>query len=196
VQGRLLPESPGPLEDLLAKVAARPDLAALERQAQAAELELRAAQRGWIPEPTLGAGVKQVEQGSETGTGPLLSLSLPLPLLDRQRPEQVRAAAELQIARHRRRVVLAEAAGEIRGLWQQTRALTDAARRLREQTGRSTPDLVRAAEAAYEGAEIGILELLDAYRSALDADLDALALERDARQARIELDQLTGDVIP
>ena len=37
-----------------------------------------------------------------------------------------------------------------------------------------------------------VLELLDAYKGALEAETTALDLEWKARDARIELDQLTG----
>lgn len=56
----------------------------------------------------------------------------------------------------------------------------------------SAAELVRTAEAAYAGGELGILELLDAYRGALDAELQALELEWGARRARIEVDRALG----
>ena len=50
------------------------------------------------------------------------------------------------------------------------------------------------AEAAYQGGESTLLELLDAYRGALEAEMTALDLEWKARQARIDYDLLTGSV--
>jgi cobalt-zinc-cadmium efflux system outer membrane protein len=55
--------------------------------------------------------------------------------------------------------------------------------------------LVRTAKAAYKGGEIGILELLDAYREEADTLTRALELEKRARQAHIELERLTGDFL-
>ena len=54
-------------------------------------------------------------------------------------------------------------------------------------------DLLRIAEAAYRAGESNILELLDAYKGAMEAEITALDLEWKARDACIELDQLTGN---
>ena len=51
---------------------------------------------------------------------------------------------------------------------------------------------MRIAEVAYRAGESTVLELLDAYKGALDAETTALDLEWKAREVRIELDQLTG----
>lgn len=192
VRGSLLPSAPPSFDAFVTALAARPDLEGLDRQARAAELDQKAAGRWWIPEITLGAGVKQVSEGSHQDAGPMVSAAIPLPVFDRNAPEVARARAEAQVARSRRTLAWTEALGDVRGLWQQARTLIEAARRLRERAVNHAPELVRTAEAAYQGGETGILELLDAYRSALDAEIQALDLELSARQASIELDRLTG----
>jgi outer membrane protein, heavy metal efflux system len=145
-----------------------------------------------LPEIALGAGIKQLAQGPFDDSVPLVSAAIVLPLLDRQQPERSRATAQAQLARSQRSLMLARAAGDVRGLWQQANRLSNAARRFREKTVQLSPELIRIAEAAYQGGQTGILELLDAYRSALEAELQALDLEFNARQAHIELDRLTG----
>jgi cobalt-zinc-cadmium efflux system outer membrane protein len=117
---------------------------------------------------------------------------LPLPLFDRHQDEALRARAEERLAWGRSAEALAMAEGEVRGLWAESRRLTTAARHYREQTARTSAVLVRTAEAAYRGGELGILELLDAHRSVLEDELQALDLEMAARRARIELDRITG----
>jgi outer membrane protein, heavy metal efflux system len=197
VSGSLLPSASTSLDAFLAALAARPDLQGLEQQAAAAELDQKAAGRWWIPEITLGAGVKQVSEGSHQDAGPMVSATIPLPVFDRNEPEASRAKAEVQVARNKRSLAWVEAVGDVRGLWQQARVLSGAARRLRERAVNHAPELVRTAEAAYQGGETGILELLDAYRSTLDAEIQALDLELSARQTSIELERLTGrSVVP
>jgi len=196
VEGDLLPPTPlAPLESQLAALAVRPDLRGLEQQMAASELEQRAAARWWIPEITLGAGLKQMAQGPFDDTVPLVSAAIALPFLDRQQAERSRAAAQAQLARSQRSLTLARATGEVRGLWQQANGLSNAARRFRKKTVQLSPELMGIAEAAYQGGQTGILELLDAYRSALDAELQALELELSARQAHIELDRLIGRTV-
>ena len=52
--------------------------------------------------------------------------------------------------------------------------------------------LIRTSEAGFAGGELGILELLDAYRGAIEDDMTAIDLDLAARRARIELDVVTG----
>jgi hypothetical protein len=58
----------------------------------------------------------------------------------------------------------------------------------------ASPELLRIAEAAYQGGESSLLELLDAYRGTLETETTALELEKRAREARIEYELLTGSV--
>lgn len=193
VAGTLLPPAPpAPLESQLAALATRPDLLGLEQRVTAAELEQRAAARWWLPEIALGAGVKQIAQGPLDDTVPLVSASIALPLLDRQQAEKSRAVAQAQLARSQQSLTALRAAGDVRGLWQQANQLSNAAHRFREETVQLSHELIRIAEAAYQGGQTGILELLDADRSALEAELQALELELNARQAYIDLDRFTG----
>jgi cobalt-zinc-cadmium efflux system outer membrane protein len=58
-------------------------------------------------------------------------------------------------------------------------------------------ELVTIAQAAYEAGEMRILELLDAYRTALSARLKAIELSAGARRAEVELSRSLGtEVIP
>jgi outer membrane protein TolC len=51
------------------------------------------------------------------------------------------------------------------------------------------------AEVAYREGEMGILELLDALRTALRARLRSLELQFEARVAQIALERAVGDVL-
>lgn len=192
VSGELAPSEPPPFDLLLAAIKRRPDFLALERRAAAADLEGRAADRGWIPDVTLGIGPKRVEEGPVRENGVLFSVSVPLPIFDREQYRQARAAGQARASRGEYRLALQRAEGELRGAWQQSRSLAAAGAAFRGEAGAQSADLIRIAEAAYRAGETGILELLDAYRTALEAELTALDLAWNARQARIELDQLTG----
>ena len=60
-----------------------------------------------------------------------------------------------------------------------------------------TGDLVRIARAAYEEDEVGILELIDAYRTQREVRLRLRELIAAARQSALELERLVGEeVIP
>ena len=44
----------------------------------------------------------------------------------------------------------------------------------------------------YEGGELGLLEVLDAYRGQADDALTAIDLEHAAQRARIHVDRVAG----
>lgn len=192
VMGHLLPEIPASLEVLLGKLDTRPDLAALGARASAADLEGRAAARGWMPEVTLGIGAKRGDYGFGHETLTSFSAAIPLPVFDRQQPGQQRAAAQAMAARADYRLARSYAEGQLRGLHRQITQLIAVADRYRREASDQSGDLVRIADAAYRAGESTVLELLDAYKGALEAEITALDLEWKAREAKIELDQLTG----
>jgi len=192
VAGRLLPEAPAPLADLLASLNARPDIARLESEAAAHELDRRADARSWVPELTLGVGHKLIDDDLGRDSGPMVSAGISIPLFDRGQPEQQRAAANTAIARSEFELALATAEGEVRGRWLELNELIATAHSQQEEARVDAKRLVEIAEAAYRGGELGVLELLDAYRGAHEAELLALRIATLARHARIELDRLTG----
>ena len=194
--GELLPSAPLPVETVLARLDQRPDLQALSRRAQAADLDGRAARRGGIPDVTVGIGPRFVDSASTQDNGVALSLSVPLPVFDRQQAQQQRAAAEALQARAEYQLAKRRAEGELRGLYRQTESLRATAIDYRQQAMAASPELLRIAEAAYQGGESSLLELLDAYRGTLETETTALELEKRARDARIEYELLSGSVAP
>jgi outer membrane protein TolC len=56
-------------------------------------------------------------------------------------------------------------------------------------------ELTQIAEVAYREGEVGILELLDAVRSASRARMRSIELKLDARLAQIALERAVGDVL-
>lgn len=192
IQGVLLPPPLPVIDTALARLDQRPDLQALSRRAEAADLDGRAAQRGGIPEVTVGIGPKYVDNGSTRDNGVALALSVPLPVFDRQQAGQRRAAAEAMQARAEYRLAKSRTEGELRGLHRQLEGLRATAADYRARAVAATPDLLRIAETAYQGGESSLLELLDAYRGALETEVIALELEQRARDARIEYDLMIG----
>nr|WP_172955068.1 TolC family protein [Sterolibacterium denitrificans]SMB29000.1 putative Outer membrane efflux protein [Sterolibacterium denitrificans] len=190
VAGTLLPPEPPSLSELQASLAGRPEFAALGARIDAAETDSAAAQNN-LPELTLGFGRKQLQDGPAHGTSNLMMLSLSLPLFDRQQARERQAAAQRQAARAELGLSRQQAEGELLGLHRQLGLLTTAASRYRSEAVAPSAELIRIAESAYRAGESTILELLDAYKGALETELTALDLEWKARSARIELDQLT-----
>lgn len=181
------PEIPGDAE-LTARLEQRPDVAAIAKRIEAATLDARAAQRWRVPLFDLTAGLKNTDAAS----GAILGAGVSLPLFNRNQDELLRANAELAILNAQRTLLVARARGEAGGLAAEARELRNAARLFREQALPTSERLTATAEAAYRAGEVGILELLDAYRSALDAALEAADLDARARAAEITLFRALG----
>lgn len=196
--GALLPESE-PASVLTVWVGARrvPRLLAVEERLRAANLEVTAAGRWWLSDLRLEAGWKGVDAGAQGRTdGFLLGATLTLPLWDQSGGLALTARGEALALEGRRALLESELAGEAAGLHAEATRLTRAARRFREDSQAASGDLVRIATAGYQGGEMTVLELLDAYRGAGDDELAALDLEHAARRARVELDRLTAVETP
>ncbi|MGH8635654.1 MAG: TolC family protein [Burkholderiales bacterium] len=186
VFGTLLPSQPMSHEADIARLDQRPDLRVLSSRAEAADLERRAAVLERIPDVTVGVGPKWIDNGISRENGIMVTLSVPFPVFDRGQAAQRRAAAEALGARAEYQLARARAEGELRGLHRQVEQLAAAANEYRARVLAATPELLRIAESAYRGGESTILELLDAYRGALESEVTALDLESKARAARIE----------
>lgn len=194
--GQLLPGDAAPLEALLSTLDQRPEIRALNRRAAAFGFEQKAAQRGWIPDVTVGIGSKGVNNGLSNERGTVVAVSVPLPLFDRDQAAAGKAAAQAREAGAEARLQRARLEGELRGVWQEVKQLNAAARDYTASSQQGAVDLARIAEASYQGGETGILELLDAYRAVYDAQARALELSWSARQGAIDLETIAGTAHP
>lgn len=190
VRGSLSPDAPASMESYLQHVVERGDLQHLRAQARSARLEQRAASRAWVPDPTIGLGYTTVDQPGPDGGGMLARISIPLPVFDRGQADSDMASARQRQAEARYQRHLQEIRAQVRGLWRRTRQLSEAYAGLQAQTRDS--GLTAIAESAYRAGELGILELLDAYRGQLEARLNALEIAHATRIAYIELVHASG----
>lgn len=192
LQGELASSAPPPVTIFVDRLPSRPDLGALALEARSGELQARAAGRWFIPEVELGGGIKSVDAGSGRDYGFAATVTVPIPLFSRDQDEGLRGDALARAARGRLALALDAARAEVVGLHEEATRLAAAAGRYRESGAADPATLLRTAEAAYRGGEVGVLELIDAYRAALDADLSLVELEWAARRARIDLDRTSG----
>lgn len=192
LRGDLTAAAPPPLATLAERLSSRPDLRALELEARSGELEARAAGRWFVPDVELGGGLKTVDVGSRRDSGFAAALTLPIPLFSRDQDGRLRGDARARAARGRLALALDAARADLAGLHAEATRLAAAAVRYRESGAADAAALLRTAEAAYRGGEMGVLELIDAYRATLDAETSIVELEWAARRARIDLDRTAG----
>ncbi len=174
----------------------REDYRAEQRRLEQFGLERRAAERLRFPEPFLTAGLKRAEVGQlGVMNGAVVNITVPLPLFNKGQAEVARYAAEQERTSARLEVltrqVRAAVAGAVRAVDIRQRALDE----FRNQFVRTGPELVRIASAAYQEGELGILQLLDAYRTQRQAQLRMVAMQAAVKEAQVELDRVVGEEV-
>jgi cobalt-zinc-cadmium efflux system outer membrane protein len=185
--------SPASIDALVTRaISTRAELRALQRFADRAELESEAARRARLPAPTLFGGLKRAAAGSGHERGGVFGVNVSLPLFDAGGREVARWQAE----RSRVEMVRVSIEHQIRA--EITRASDTLVLRqtaLSEDPEGAGDELTRIAEVAYREGEVGILELLDAVRTASRARMRSIELKLDARLAQIALERAVGDVL-
>jgi cobalt-zinc-cadmium efflux system outer membrane protein len=176
-------------------LAARPDLKAAEKARQHAEVALAGARRDALPDPTLGIAYTH-DDFTVSGDNPntlALTLSLPLPIFDRNQGGIGRARVDVQrTANQAERLSL-----QIR------REVAEAARRSdRARTLLAVYEggmleradaALRVAERAYKAGASSLLELLEAQRTYIETRGQYLRTTYDYRQATIDVRHVVGE---
>lgn len=190
-QATLLPTIPAD-DALLAAVSERPEAGQLEGTMRSADALERAAARWWVPEPTLEAGYRGVDTQPGRAHGFVAGVRLSLPFAKTTTDEELRAQALRIEATAERELFLNTRSAAALGAASRARSLTAAAQAY-ESTGIGTATrVVETARLAYSAGELGILELIDAYRGLVDARLTAVRIAAEARASEIEIWESVG----
>jgi cobalt-zinc-cadmium efflux system outer membrane protein len=170
----------------------RAELRALQRVGDRADREAEAVRRARLPTPTVFGGLKRADNESSRERGGVIGVNVAFPLFDSGGREAARWTAE------RARVDAERTALEDQIRAEVTRASEALALRqvaLSEDQASAGDELMRIAEVAYREGDVGILELLDAVRTASRASIRSLEIRLDARLAQIALERAVGDVL-
>ncbi|MCL7420950.1 MAG: TolC family protein [Methylobacter sp.] len=131
-----------------------------------------AAERWKIPKFNLGVGAKTFDATNYSDTALLVNVDVPLPLWSQNDAERMRSHAQVQKADSEYRLAHQKTYGEMRGSWQELTGLLQAVRTFEQQGQAVSDELINIANISYQAGEIGIFELLDAYRERRTYDLD------------------------
>ncbi len=143
------------------------------------------------------AGLKRSEIGERYANGAVVSVSVDLPLFSKGQVEKALAVAEATRVRARRDVLKSQILADVRGAYESLLLRRQIAERYQQDSGRRAEELREIAEVAYAEGELGILELLDAFRVSQQSKLRLIELQAAAKLAEIELDRAMGkEVLP
>jgi cobalt-zinc-cadmium efflux system outer membrane protein len=170
----------------------RGDYRRQEARLETLRIEALAAGRLSVPNPVLSGGLKRAYNGVGYAHGPIVSVSVDLPLFNKGQAEsqlaEVRAAQE----RESRKVLESRILADVRGAHESLLIRRRAAEQYERDSGRRAEELREIAGIAYTEGELGILELLDSVRVAQQSRLRLLELKAAAKSAEIEFDRATG----
>jgi len=170
--------------------SARAELRALTQATQQAASEAEAARRSRLPAPTLFGGLKRADNEGTRERGGVFGVTVGIPLFDRGDREAARWSAEGERVAAERAATERRIHSEIAGA---VDVLTLRQAALAQEDPAPAKELAQIAEVAYREGEVGILELLDAVRTAARARDRAIDIRLDARLARIALERVVGE---
>ena len=170
----------------------RQDYQAENQQQEQFQWEERAATRLRIPDPVFSVGFKRAEESRGIRYGPYVGFGFSIPIFDRGQTRVAELEAELRRSSYRREVLDQQIQTEIAGAHQAVQLRRQAAEEYRLRFDEQGSELERIAQAAYQEGELGILELLDAYRVRRQSSLRTLELATASKQAEIELERAAG----
>lgn len=175
-------------------LSSRPDYRALELSAAQWTTERRAAERLRYPGAAVNAGLKRTGVPAARESGYAVTATMVVPLFNRGQAQVARAAAARARVDAERQALRGTIESEVRAAHVASARYRTLVDRYRTTSVEPAAELVAIADAAYEEGEYGILELLDAHRVTLGAQLRLLELSAAARRAGIELDRVLGGV--
>lgn len=170
-------------------------LAALAWEQRAAGFAEQAAARRAIPEPEIVGGTKS-SNVADGDIGSVISVHVAVPLFDRGQPEKAAAQARGRQARAEADVLRQTIRAQITAWRAAVLERRDIAERHRAAMTGGADRIERIALVSYEAGERGILELLDAHRTASAARVRQAELDGAVREAEVELEFASGWEIP
>jgi cobalt-zinc-cadmium efflux system outer membrane protein len=172
----------------------REDYRAEQQRLEQYRLEQRAAERLRFPEPVLNAGLKRADLGQPgIAHGPVVGITVPLPLFNKGQTEVERFTAEQERVAARLQVLSQQIRAAIEGTVEALNVRLRARDEYRTELAESGPELIRIATIAYQEGEIGILQLLDAYRVQRQTQLRLLDIEAAVKETQIDLERVAGE---
>lgn len=158
-------------------------VASLEAQAEVRSIEARAARRRWVPDVTLFAGYRALDDGDATGHGFSVQLSVPLTFFDHGQGEARRAEAGRALAEAQAEQAARDARASVMAAAAQQQVLTESAGRV-DRALVDARAVRQSAERLYlagEGPLLAVLEAFGRLRALGRMRVDVAAAMADAR---------------
>jgi cobalt-zinc-cadmium efflux system outer membrane protein len=142
----------------------------------------------------INAGLKRADIGQQRiAYGPVVGVSIPLPVFNKGQAEVARFTAEQERANARLQILSRQIQAAVEGNVEALRIRSAARDEYQRMLADSGPELVRIATVAYQEGEINILQLLDTHRLQRQAQLRMIDIDAAVKEAQIEVERVIGE---
>jgi cobalt-zinc-cadmium efflux system outer membrane protein len=188
-----LPEAQ-PFEALLRRLEGNPDYLAFASEARLRDAEIRLAETRARSDVTLTAGIRRLQQGTDTA----LTFGVQMPLFSAARAESAIAAARAERSRTdaEREAHRVRTEAQLFELYQELQHSLTEADVLDEQVLPEMEAALAATREAFDRGRYSYLEWMDAQRELLDVQRARIEAAANAHLYRVEIERLTGEPLP
>lgn len=182
-----------PLEQLAQRVRNSPEHArsVAEVARRGALLDGERAKR--IPDITLGAGVKRVQENQNRENLPLFTLSIPLPFFDRNQGNLLEALRRVEKARDEQSSTETRLRSELGQTYERLNAIEMEIKTLREELLPGAKSAFDAATTGYQLGKFGFLDAIDAQRTLFQTNQQYVKALAEFHRAVADIERLTGE---
>jgi cobalt-zinc-cadmium efflux system outer membrane protein len=177
-------------EQISIELASNPDIARWAEEMIRRKAVLELARANAVPDLRLGAGAKRLEEPDETGA--VVSLSVPLPLFNRNQGNI--AAAETRIFKGQRESLSATTDVNAVFLEAYSRLVASAERlkALEKEILPAAKEVYEATMKGYSAGEFDLLSILDAQRTLFGTRLEIVNARGEFHKAKAQIEALIG----
>lgn len=183
---------PYSLEQLLASAETLPRQRALTAREDAARARLGLERGKVYPDVTVGLHVGREGPSDGRERIAIVSLTVPLPLFNRNEAAIGQALTDVTQAEVERASMGRDTQARVRQLWRRFTSQRDRAERLQRVMVPASADNQELSTRSRQAGQIGLLDQLLVNRQALDAERDLNDLLTDLHTTRIELEHAAG----
>ncbi len=181
------------LESLVEVLAKHPRAARWEAEGDLREARLRAAEAEAWPDLEIGAGVRHFNESDEHSF--VLGVSVPLPIFNRNQGGVEEARTILSMLEVEREAEWRKWYGQLVALHAELQTQRALHEELRASLLPEAEEMYEAVRKAYGAGQKGMLDLLDAERTLLEARQAQLAAASERRQRQAALEALLGTTL-
>jgi cobalt-zinc-cadmium efflux system outer membrane protein len=154
------------------------------------EAILALAQATGVPDLRLGAGARRVEENDETGA--VVSLSIPLPLFNRNQGGVLAAQDRLRKGQYERSAAVVDVNSVFLEAYGRLVVSAEKLKALESEILPSANEVYAATSDGYAAGKFDLLSVLDAQRTLFSTRLEIVNARAEFQKAKVQIEALIG----